>query len=155
MTRAVIALGSNLGDRATTIAAAVRQLDETPAVRVVSVSSLYETIAIREDGPDESRPDYLNGVVVVETTLQPAALVLVLHTIESHHGRSRHERWGDRTLDLDLIVHGEHVEDGNIVVPHPRAHEREFVLRPWHDLEPDAVIPGRGRIADLLAQVTS
>ncbi len=155
MTHAVVALGANLGDRAATLADAVTELAATDGVTVVAVSPVYDTVAVREDGPDASHPQYLNGVVVIDTTLAPAALLLVLHEIETRHGRERHERWGDRTLDLDLIVHGEHIEDSNLVVPHPRAHEREFVLRPWLDVEPDAVIPGRGRVADLLAGVES
>lgn len=155
MTRAVVALGANLGDRAATLADAVSELDASDGVRVVAVSPLYDTVAIREDGPDVSHPQYLNGVVVLDTTLEPVVLLALLHDIETRHGRERHERWGDRTLDLDLIVHGDHVEDSNIVVPHPRAHEREFVLRPWLDVDPDAVIPGRGRIADLLDEVDS
>lgn len=155
MTRAVVALGANLGDRAATLADAVSELDASDGVQVVAVSPLYDTIAIREDGPDESHPQYLNGVVLLDTTLEPIVLLALLHDIEARHGRERHERWGDRTLDLDLIVHGDHVEDSNIVVPHPRAHEREFVLRPWLDVDPDAVIPGRGRVADLLDEVDS
>jgi 2-amino-4-hydroxy-6-hydroxymethyldihydropteridine diphosphokinase len=155
MTRAVVALGANLGDRAATLADAVSELDATVGVSVVAVSPLYDTVAIREDGPDSTHPQYLNGVVLLDTSLDPTSLLVVLHAIEARHGRERHERWGDRTLDLDLIVHGDHVEDGNIVVPHPRAHEREFVLRPWLDVDPDATIPGRGRVADLLDEVDS
>ncbi|MDP4585870.1 MAG: 2-amino-4-hydroxy-6-hydroxymethyldihydropteridine diphosphokinase [Microbacteriaceae bacterium] len=155
MTRAVVAMGANLGDRSATIAAAMEQLGSTDGVTVVGVSSLLETVAIRPDGPDDSHPNYLNGVALADTTLSAPALLAVLHDIENDFGRTRTERWGDRTLDLDLIVFGDHVEDGNLVVPHPRAHERAFVLGPWLELDPDAAIPGRGFVRDLLAEVTS
>ena len=155
MTRAVIAFGANLGERETTIASALTELDAHEAIDVVQVSPLLETVAVRADGPDASHPSYLNGVAIVETSLTPHAVLAVLHDIESAHGRVRTERWGDRTLDLDLIVHGEHIEDGNLVVPHPRAHERRFVLEPWLDIDPDAVIPGRGRVSELLERMES
>ncbi len=155
MTRAVVAMGANLGDRAATVAAAMERLGETDGVTVVAVSTLVETVAIRPDGPDDTHPNYLNGVALVDTTLSAPALLAVLHDIENDFGRTRTERWGDRTLDLDLIVFGDLVEDGNLVVPHPRAHERAFVLAPWLELDPDAVIPGRGTVRDLLEAVSS
>ena len=155
MTRAVVAMGANLGDRASTIGAALERLGANAGVTVVAVSTLVETIAIRPDGPDDSHPNYLNGVALVDTTLSAPALLAVLHDIEDDHGRTRTERWGDRTLDLDLIVFGDLIEDGNLVVPHPRAHERSFVLRPWLELDPDAVFPGRGAVRDLLAGLAS
>lgn len=155
MTRAVIAMGANLGDRAETIADAIERLKATDGVDVVAVSELVETVAIRPDGPDDTHPNYLNGVAIVDTTLSAASLLATLHAIEDDHGRTRAERWGDRTLDLDLIVFGNLIEDGNLVVPHPRAHERSFVLGPWLSLDPDATIPGRGLVRDLLAAVTS
>jgi 2-amino-4-hydroxy-6-hydroxymethyldihydropteridine diphosphokinase len=131
----------------------MEQLRATEHVTVVAVSTLVETVAIRLDGPDDTHPNYLNGVALVETTLSAAALLAVLHDIEDRHGRTRTERWGDRTLDLDLIVFGDLIEDGNLVVPHPRAHERSFVLGPWLELYPDAVFPGRGPVRDLLEAV--
>lgn len=155
MTRAVVAMGANLGDRAATIASAMERLGRTDGVAVVAVSSLVETVAIRPDGPDDTHPNYLNGVALVDTTLSAPALLAVLHDIENAFGRTRTERWGDRTLDLDLIVFGELVEDGNLAVPHPRAHERTFVLGPWLELDPDAVFPGRGPVRDLLEVATS
>ena len=153
MTRAVIAMGANLGNRAETIAAAIERLGATEGIHVVAVSDLVETIAIRPDGPSDTHPNYLNGVAIVDTTLSAAGLLAVLHAIEDDHGRTRTERWGDRTLDLDLIVFGDLIEDGNLVIPHPRAHERSFVLGPWLSLDPDASIPGRGPVSDLLAAV--
>ncbi|MEY4899554.1 MAG: 2-amino-4-hydroxy-6-hydroxymethyldihydropteridine diphosphokinase [Actinomycetota bacterium] len=153
MTRAVIAMGANLGNRAETIAAAIERLGATAGIDVVAVSDLVETIAIRPDGPDDTHPNYLNGVAIVDTTLSAAGLLAVLHTIEDDHGRTRTERWGDRTLDLDFIVFGDLIEEGNLVIPHPRAHERSFVLGPWLSLDPDASIPGRGPVNALLAAV--
>jgi 2-amino-4-hydroxy-6-hydroxymethyldihydropteridine diphosphokinase len=148
-------MGANLGDRGATIAAAMERLGANADVAVVAVSTLVETIAIRPDGPDDSHPNYLNGVALVDTTLSAPALLAVLHAIEDDHGRTRTERWGDRTLDLDLIVFGDLIEDGNLVVPHPRAHERAFVLGPWLELDLAAVFPGRGAVRDLLAAVSA
>jgi 2-amino-4-hydroxy-6-hydroxymethyldihydropteridine diphosphokinase len=149
MTRAVIALGANLGDREETLAAAVADINASDGITVLAESPLVSTVAVTEAGPDESHPAYLNGVVIVETDISAHTLLAMLHDIELRHGRVRNERWGDRTLDLDLIVYGDLIENGNLVVPHPRAHERRFVLDPWLAVEPDAVIPGRGFIRDL------
>lgn len=148
-------MGANLGDRSATISAAIERLGATDGVDVVAVSTLGESIALRPEGPDATHPNYLNGVAIVDTTLSAPALLAVLHAIEDDFGRTRTERWGDRTLDLDLIVFGNLVEDGNLVVPHPRAHERTFVLGPWLELDPDAAIPGRGRVQDLLDGISS
>ena len=150
MTRAVIALGANLGDREETIAAAVADLAAIDGVTVIAESPLVSTVAVTEAGPDESHPAYLNGVVIVETDISAHTLLAMLHDIELRHGRVRAERWGDRTLDLDLIVYGDLIENGNLVVPHPRAHERRFVLDPWLAVDPNAVIPGRGFVRDLV-----
>src|SRR5690606_32326097 len=110
--------------------------------------------ALTLDGPDETAPRYLNGVALVRTRLAPSVLLGMLHAIEARHGRERRERWGARTLDLDLIAYGDVVsEDEALILPHPRAHERDFVLAPWLQVDPDAVLPGRGRVADLLAAV--
>lgn len=155
MIRAVIAMGANLGDRSATIAAAMERVGATAGVSVIAISTLVETVAIRLDGPDDTHPNYLNGVALVDTTLSAPALLAVLHDIEDRFGRTRTERWGDRTLDLDLIVFGDLIEDGNLVVPHPRAHERAFVLAPWLELDPDAVIPGHGPIRELHERVTT
>lgn len=150
MTRAVIAVGANLGDRDETIAAAVADLAAIDGVTVVAESPLVSTVAVTEAGPDESHPAYLNGVVIVDTDISAHTLLAMLHDIELRHGRIRAERWGDRTLDLDLIIYGDLIENGNLVVPHPRAHERRFVLDPWLAVDPDAVIPGRGFVRDLV-----
>lgn len=149
---AVVAVGSNLGDRAATFAAAVRALAESDDVEVTAISRPIESVAVRPDGEDPDAPAYLNGVVLVRTTLSPRGLLALLHGIEDAHGRERTERWGDRTLDLDLVdFAGMTSDDPELTLPHPRAHERAFVLGPWAEVAPDAVLPGRGRVADLLA----
>ena len=102
-------------------------------------------------GPDPDAPSYLNGVVLLETTLTPEQLLAGLNAIEAAHGRNRAIRWGDRTLDLDIIAFGDlQQDDPDLLLPHPRAHERVFVLEPWIAVDPDAVLPGRGRVVDLL-----
>lgn len=150
MTRAVIAFGANLGDREATIDSAVRALAETPGVELLAVSPIYETPAIKDTGVDRDAPGYLNGVILVETVLEAHALLDVLQALEAQHGRVRAEHWGDRTLDLDLIDFGGTVStDERLELPHPRAWQRAFVLQPWLDVEPDAVLPGRGPVAEL------
>jgi 2-amino-4-hydroxy-6-hydroxymethyldihydropteridine diphosphokinase len=153
MSRAVIAFGANLGDREATIAAAVGELAEASGVDLVAVSPVYETPAVKDSGVDDDAPRYLNGVVVVETTLEPHSLLELLQRIELAHGRVRTEHWGDRTLDLDLIdVDGAVLDDERLTLPHPRAWQRAFVLAPWLDIEPDAELAGRGPIAALRAE---
>jgi 2-amino-4-hydroxy-6-hydroxymethyldihydropteridine diphosphokinase len=155
MSRAVIAFGANLGDREATIAAAARELADRPGIRLVAVSPVYETPAVKLDGVDREAPSYLNGVVVVETDLDPHELLDVLQAVEHAHGRTRDERWGDRTLDLDLIdVDGLRLADERLELPHPRAWQRAFVLQPWLDVDPAAELAGRGRVADLRAAAT-
>jgi 2-amino-4-hydroxy-6-hydroxymethyldihydropteridine diphosphokinase len=150
MTRAVIAFGANLGDREATIASAARALAEAPDVTLVAVSPVYETPAITDAGVDRDAPAYLNGVAIVETSLEPHSLLDVLQTIEAGHGRVRNEHWGDRTLDLDLIDFGGRVFiDERLELPHPRAWQRAFVLQPWLDVEPEAVLAGYGPVAEL------
>lgn len=154
--RAVVAIGANLGDRAETIAGAIADLDRLPLTRVVRSAEPIETVALTLDGPDAAAPAYLNSVALVETRLAPSVLLGYLHAIEERHGRAPRSadqaRWQDRTLDLDLIAHGDVVCDTPaLVLPHPRAHERDFVLRPWLAVDPDAVLPGRGRVDALLA----
>jgi 2-amino-4-hydroxy-6-hydroxymethyldihydropteridine diphosphokinase len=149
---AVIAVGANLGDRAGTMTKAVLELAETFGIEVSAVSPIVETIALRPSGPDPGAPRYLNAVVLVRTFLSPEALLAVLHDLERSHGRERTEHWGDRTLDLDIVSYGDlEQQTDNLTLPHPRAYERDFVLRPWLAVDPDAVLPGRGRVAELLA----
>lgn len=140
---AVIALGSNLGDREATIRAAVHELAATPGITVERCSGLIETPALKPDGVDADAPAYLNAAVRIRTTLDPHELLDVLHRIEAAHGRERTEHWGDRTLDLDIVsMGGVRVHEPDLMVPHPRAHERAFVLAPWLEVEPDATLGG-------------
>ncbi len=151
---AVVAIGSNLGDRAATLHAAVAELAAADGVEVTAISPLIETAAVRPDGVDPEAPAYLNGIVLLRTTLTPGALLDLLLAIEQRHGRVRTERWGDRTLDLDLIdVAGLTRATARLTLPHPRAHERDFVLRPWLAVDPDATLPGHGAVATLLAEL--
>ncbi len=152
--RAVIALGSNLGDRYATITRAAERIGRLPLVEEVRLSEPIETVAVRPDGPDPDAPAYLNAVAIVTTGLGPSILLGLLHAIEQEHGRERHERWGDRTLDLDLIAYGDETsDDPELLLPHPRAASRLFVLEPWLSLDPDAEIPGTGRVADLVERL--
>ena len=144
----VLALGSNLGDRLANLQAAVDALGAGPGLDDVAVSPVYETAPV--GGPPQ--PDYLNAVLVAVTSLPPRAVLDRARAAEAALGRVRGPRWGPRTLDVDVIAYGNEISsDPELTLPHPRAHERAFVLAPWHDVEPDAVLPGRGRIADLLA----
>ncbi|MCJ1715059.1 2-amino-4-hydroxy-6-hydroxymethyldihydropteridine diphosphokinase [Curtobacterium sp. VKM Ac-2922] len=152
MTRAVIALGANLGDRGSTLRAAASAVAAIPGVHAVASSHEVESVALTLDGLDTSKPRYRNAVVVVDTELGAQQLLDALHAVEDAHGRTRQVRWGDRTLDLDVVTYGDaHIATETLDVPHPRAHERAFVLAPWLDADPDAVLPGRGPVADLLA----
>ncbi len=146
VTRAVLSLGANLGDPAEALRHAVQAL--AARVTVVAVSPVYETEPVGGVPQD----DFLNAVVVVETDLAPRDLLTFAHQIEYEAGRVRDVRWGPRSLDVDLIAYGDLASpDPDVTVPHPRAHERAFVLVPWAALEPGAVLPGRGRVADLMA----
>ncbi|MEU5094435.1 2-amino-4-hydroxy-6-hydroxymethyldihydropteridine diphosphokinase [Streptomyces sp. NPDC020996] len=151
--RAVISLGSNLGNRLETLQGAVDALEDTPGVRVKAVSPVYETEPWGvEPG---SQPSYFNAVVVLKTTLPPSSLLERAHAVEDAFHRVRDERWGARTLDVDIVAYdGVLSDDPHLTLPHPRAHERAFVLAPWHDVEPDAQLPGRGTVAGLLDAVT-
>ena len=153
----VIALGANMGDRAGTMAAAVRALTAVDGLEVVACSPLLETGAV--GGPDQ--PDYLNAVVVARSRLAPWTLLDELHRIERNHGRVREVRWGARTLDLDLIQVGDCADDSDLEIdtteltlPHPRAHERAFVLVPWSRVDGTAQLrtaAGSEDVRDLIA----
>ena len=153
MTRAVVALGSNLGDRGATVMEAVRLLAAVDGVEVTAASSLIETVALTPHGRDESAPGYLNGVVLVDTTLDPEALLDAANAIEAELGRVRGERWADRTIDIDLVDYeGVTLDTPRLTLPHPRAAERDFVLRPWLEVDPLATLGGVP-IADLVASL--
>lgn len=154
VSQVLIAFGANLGDRGETIVASQRELAETPGISEFVASPLHETIAMTIDGPDPDAPRYLNAVARATTTLSAHELLDIMQRIELEHGRVRDVHWGARTLDLDLILYGGRViSDERLQVPHPRAHERDFVLSPWLSLEPGAVLMGHGRVADLLARI--
>lgn len=145
MTRAYVGLGANLGDREATIRAALAELPG-----LVAVSELRET----EPVGVVDQPPFLNGAAALDTELSARDLLDALLAIERELGRERRERWGPRTIDLDLLLYGEErIDEPGLTVPHPRLHERRFALEPLADLDPELVIPGRGRVGDLLAEL--
>lgn len=147
--RAYVGLGANLGDALGALRAAVKALGELPRTRRVAVSALYRSAPI-----DSSGPDYLNAVVALDTELAPQDLLSALQAIELDHGRERPYRNAPRTLDLDLLLHGDAVLDTpTLTLPHPRLHERAFVLAPLVEIAPALVLPGAGPIAAALRQV--
>lgn len=153
-TKAVIALGSNLGDRRETLELAISQIRNFPESKLLTLSSFHETVALTESGEDSNKPSYLNAVCLIETTLSAQELLELCSEVEANLGRVRAERWQDRTIDLDIVAFGDQViETENLSVPHPRAHERLFVLLPWQEIDPDAEIVGRGKVSDLIARL--
>lgn len=150
--RSVLALGSNLGDRMGSLQGAVDSLADTPEVWLTAVSPVYETEPV--DAPEGSKP-FLNAVVLVDTTLSARTLLDRALAVEDAFGRERSGTPGEpRTLDVDLVVVGDRrAHDDDLVLPHPKAHERAFVLAPWNDVEPDAELPDFGPVAKLLEQV--
>ena len=151
--RAFLALGSNLGARISYLQLAVDALAATPQISVIDVSGVYETDPV--GGPDQG--PYLNAVVAIDTELTPRELLTVAHRIEADAQRVRGERWGPRTLDVDVLLVGDAVvSEPDLEVPHPRMWERGFVLAPLHDVAPDLVVvpadgwPGVARISDSL-----
>ncbi|MEU0521510.1 2-amino-4-hydroxy-6-hydroxymethyldihydropteridine diphosphokinase [Streptosporangium sp. NPDC006007] len=145
--KVVLALGSNLGDRFDTLQGALDSLFDSRELEFVAVSPVYETDPV--GGPDQGA--YLNVVVIARSDLEPRMLLDRAQSVENAFGRVRVERWGARTLDVDLISVGNVVsDDPELTLPHPRAHERAFVLVPWVRADPDAVLGGRS-VADLLS----
>ena len=143
---AYVGLGANLGAAAATIESATLALDHIDSTRVVRSSSLYRSAPVGAEGPD-----YLNSVVELRTTLAPPALLAELQRIEAAHGRARTYRNAPRTLDLDLLLYADQtLETDALTVPHPRLHERAFVLLPLAEIAPGLVVPGRGAVTDLL-----
>ena len=146
--RAVLSLGSNLGNSAEILSSAAEALNEVS--EVIALSSFYQTRPV--GGPPQ--PDFINAIIIIETNLEPEELLLVAQAIEGAHGRERNEnsvKWGPRFLDIDLIKCDEMlINYPDLTIPHPRAHEREFVLRPWNEIDPAATLPGFGVISQLL-----
>jgi 2-amino-4-hydroxy-6-hydroxymethyldihydropteridine diphosphokinase len=148
--RAILGIGSNLGKRRRTIRTALKSLAGTPGIKNVFMSPLYESHAVTEAGVDETMPAYLNGVIRLDTTLKSKELLEVIRKIEDDNGRVRLTRWGSRTLDIDIITFGTEIKaTKDLTIPHPRAFDRAFVLVPWADIEPEAVLPGYGSVAEL------
>jgi 2-amino-4-hydroxy-6-hydroxymethyldihydropteridine diphosphokinase len=145
-----IGIGANLGDARANVLDAIERLSRLPGARLVQASSLYRTAPI-----DSSGDDYVNAVAALDTTLDAHALLQALLAIEQAHGRERPYRNAPRTLDLDLLLYGDEVIDDapTLIVPHPRMHERAFVLAPLAEVARDLVIPGRGAVSALLATV--
>jgi len=138
----VLALGSNLGSSQDVLRSAVAALAAVPGLEVHEVSPLARTSAV---GGPAGQPDFLNAVVLARTTLAPRELLLAVQEIENEHGRVREERWGPRTLDIDIIQFENVIAfSEDLELPHPRAHERAFVLQPWAELDPQAVLAGLG-----------
>jgi 2-amino-4-hydroxy-6-hydroxymethyldihydropteridine diphosphokinase len=149
-----IALGSNVGDRAATLLSAITRIDAIPGVAVRRISRFLETAP--EGGPAEQGP-YLNAAACLETSLEPEGLLESLQEVEAAFGRdrSREQRWGPRTLDLDILLIDQQVlSSDRLTVPHPRMHQRRFVLEPLALIAPEVVVPGQAKtVADLLAEV--
>ena len=150
--RCVLALGSNLGDRLGSLQGAINSLADTPEVWLTSVSPVYETEPV---GAPAGSKKFLNAVVLIDTTLSARTLLDRALAIEDAFGRERSEVRGEpRTLDVDLVVVGDRrANDPDLVLPHPEAHRRAFVLAPWHDVEPDAELPDHGPVKTLLEQL--
>jgi 2-amino-4-hydroxy-6-hydroxymethyldihydropteridine diphosphokinase len=146
--KAVVALGANIGNPKEQLDLAISLLRES--TDVIAVSSYYTTKPV--GGPEQ--PDYINAVCTLESDLPALDLLSLLHGIEKSLGRERIEKWGPRTIDLDLIQYGGLLSKADeLELPHPRAHERRFVLEPWHEIEPDAVLLTHGKISSLLEQL--
>jgi len=145
-----VGIGANLGDARANVLDAIERLARLPGAKLLQTSSLYRTAPI-----DSSGADYVNAVAALDTDLDPHALLQALFAIEQAHGRERPYRNAPRTLDLDLLLYGDQViiDAPTLIVPHPRMHERAFVLAPLAELVPDLVIPGRGAVTALLAHV--
>ena len=151
---ACIGLGANLGDATATVQAALQALDALPHTRLVKASRLYRTPAWGKT----DQPAFVNAAAVLETELDARALLDAMLGIERDHGRERldGQRWGARTLDLDLLLYGQDViDEPGLHVPHPHLHERAFALVPLVEIAPDLVIPGHGRASDLVAAMVT
>jgi 2-amino-4-hydroxy-6-hydroxymethyldihydropteridine diphosphokinase len=147
--KAVVALGANIGNPQEQMDVAVAMLRE--ATDVIALSSYYTTKPV--GGPEQ--PDYINAVCILESELPAIDLLSLLHGIEKSLGRERTEKWGPRTIDLDLIQYGTLLSSATeLQLPHPRAHERRFVIEPWNEIEPDAILLTHGKISELLAQLS-
>ena len=146
--KGIIALGSNIGEPRENLDLAIALLRE--ATEVIKVSSYYVTKPVGY----EDQPNFVNAVCIIESELPAIELLNMLHGIEKAMGRERTIKWGPRTIDLDIIQYGSLLSNSpELTLPHPRAHERKFVLEPWLEIEPEAVLLTHGKIADLLTKL--
>jgi 2-amino-4-hydroxy-6-hydroxymethyldihydropteridine diphosphokinase len=148
-----IALGSNLGDRRIHLRGAMSKMNDLPDTRIIAQSKVYETAPVAAPDSTEEQGPYLNAVVQLDTSLTPEDLLAALREIEMRHGRVRREKWGQRTLDLDILLYDDRIiDEPGLTVPHPRMHERWFVLKPLCDIAADAVHPQLNQpMSELLA----
>lgn len=154
--QAVLSLGGNVGDSEKILKDAISEIADINDVELVEKSSFYESVAVTLSGEDENAPKFLNCAIKIKTKLEPKKLLRKLFEIENNYGRVRLERWGPRTLDIDIIVFGnEFVQTKSLQIPHPRAHQRGFVLVPWSEIDPEAVLPGHGSVAKLAERFRS
>ena len=154
-TPCVVALGTNLGDRHQIAFEGLADIQATEGFLVSSFSTLHETVALGTSGADETKPRYLNQIILLASAWSAGQTLKHLLDIEHRHGRSRDGvLYADRTLDLDLITYGDQeLSEPGLVVPHPRAHQRRFVLEPWLEVDPSAVLPGLGKVVNLLGSL--
>ncbi len=146
--KVVIALGSNVGDTNSHLHHAIEELSKV--IAITKVSSFYKTAPV--GGPVQD--DFLNAVLIAESDLDPLDILVAMQEIETLAGRSREVHWGPRTLDLDLITYGDAIiTEPHLELPHPRAHERAFVLEPWLEIDPEGELAGKGKIKDLLKAI--
>lgn len=147
--KVVIALGSNIGDTNSHLHHAIEELAKS--IEVSAISSFHKTVP--QGGPVQD--DYLNAILIGNCEMDPLDLLVAMQEIETLAGRTRDVHWGPRTLDLDLITYGDLVlSEPHLELPHPRAHERSFVLEPWLEIDPEGQLPGRGYIRDLILNLT-
>jgi 2-amino-4-hydroxy-6-hydroxymethyldihydropteridine diphosphokinase len=150
MAIAVIALGSNLGNKRQWLVKALSLIATTPDIYLTDISPVVESKALTLAGVDSSKPSFLNCVAEIETPLDPEQLLKELQAIEIELGRKRKERWGDRNIDIDIITYGDsHYTSKDLVIPHPEAKNRAFVIVPWYLMNQKAKLPGVGRIKKL------
>ena len=150
MATSFLSLGSNLGDRLNHLSKAVTALAKQPRIKVIKVSSVYQTKPV--GGPEQD--DYLNAVVKIQTELSAHELLAVTQSIENNEGRVREVRWGPRTLDIDVLTYDDLISaDDKLTLPHPQISERAFVLVPFFEIDPQATISGLGKVADLYQQI--
>lgn len=148
--KVVLAFGSNLGNRKRWILQALAHLAKHKQIELVDVSAIFESKALTLSGVDSTKPKYLNCVAEVNTSLKPEQLLTVIQGIETLLGRKRRERWGDRNIDIDIIKFGNvNFRSKDLVIPHPQTANRAFVIVPWYTMDPEAELPGIGKIEKL------